>query len=538
MNATSTSGAARQFPRADNNSSYDASISRLPPHSLLAEESVLGAILIDNEAANVALETVRAEDFYRPAHAMIFKAIAHLVEKRAPIDVITLADTLKSFGALDEIGGFEYLARLSSSVPSASNVGYYTRIVQGLSLRRRVIHQASEIIDSAFSQEGEVEDFLDSVETKILGLSTAHRRSDIMPVGDIIQDSIRQIEKLLDRKELVTGTPTGFIDLDRMTAGMQPSDLVIVAARPSMGKTSFALGIGAHAALRANRAVAVFSLEMSKEQLVLRLLCSEAEVDNSKVRTGHLGPRDFPNLMTAAAEIAEAKIYIDDTPALTPTELRAKCRRLHRETPLSMIIVDYLQLMRSPAHAKAREQEISYISRSLKALAKELHVPVIALSQLNRSVESRTDKRPMMSDLRESGAIEQDADVIMFIYRDEVYNEDSTDKGTAEIIISKQRNGPTGMVKLAFCNSYTRFDNLAYDDELPNYIDTAQAGNNRPGATGYTQSSSKNSGHETSGDLQFGGKSSPRSGSTKSLPSDLYDTEPDVYLSEEEDPLF
>lgn len=502
-------------------SSYDTSISRVPPHSILAEESILGAILLDNEAFNVAIEIINADDFYRPAHAITFQAMVQLVDKRAPIDVITLADTLKSLKSLDEVGGFDYLARLSSSVPSSANVSYYARIVHSLSLRRRIIHEASEIIDEAFAQEGEIEEVLDGVEARILSLSNTHRHSEILPVGDIIQDSIRQIEKLLDRKELVTGTPSGFTDLDRLTAGMQPSDLIIIAARPSMGKTSFALGMGANAALRNNKGVAVFSLEMSREQLVLRLLCSLAEVDNSRVRTGHLGPKDFPNLIAAANEIAESQLYIDDTPALTPTELRAKCRRLHRTNPLGMIIVDYLQLMRSPAHAKAREQEIAYISRSLKGLAKELHVPIVALSQLNRSVEGRNDKRPMMSDLRESGAIEQDADVIMFIYRDEVYNEDSPDKGTAEIIISKQRNGPTGMIKLAFSASHTRFDNLAYDDELPDYLATT----NNFDHTKNDKSTNKMNFASTQIDNAL-------------VVNDLYTVDSDINLSDEEDPYF
>jgi replicative DNA helicase len=506
---------ARIFTSRDDQ--VDIRSPRTPPHSPIAEESVLGAVLLDNEAVNLAMEIVRPEDFYRPAHSAIFKAMVQLCEKRSPVDVVTLGDMLKSMSALDEVGGFEYIGRLAAAVPSAANVAYYAKIVQSLSMRRKVIHEASEIIEGAFSQEGEVEDFLDSVETRILGLSTSHRRSDIVPVGDLVQDSIRLIEKLLDKKELVTGVSTGFIDLDRMTAGMQASDLIIVAARPSMGKTAFALNLGAHAALRQNRAVAV------------------AEVDNSRVRTGHLGPRDFPNLMTAAAEISETKLYIDDTPALTPTELRAKCRRLHRETPLSLVIVDYLQLMRSPAHAKAREQEISYISRSLKALAKELQVPVVALSQLNRSVESRTDKRPLMSDLRESGAIEQDADIITFIYRDEVYNENSPDKGVAEIIISKQRNGPTGVVKLAFSPNFTRFDNLAYDDEIPGYIPPAENGFD---GNGFDHTSSSTN---TSNELRFDNRENSRSikGTFTPAPSqDLYDVEPDTFLSEDDDPLF
>jgi replicative DNA helicase len=329
-----------------------------------------------------------------------------------------------------------------------------------MALRRRAIHEASSIIQEAFNVGSEVDEFLDATEQKILSISDYRVRPAFYKVGDVVQDSIKLVEKLYDQKEPVTGVPTGLEKLDLKTAGFQPSDLIIIAARPSMGKTALALNIAQYVGTHRKKGVAVFSLEMSKEQLVLRLLCSEARVDNSKVRTGHLGERDFPRLVDAASRIAEAPVFIDDSPAITVTELRAKARRLNREHPLSLIVVDYLQLMRSPGYSHSREQEISDISRSLKALAKELSVPVIALSQLNRSVESRNDKRPVMSDLRESGAIEQDADIIMFIYRDEVYNQQSPDKGVAELIISKQRTGPTGTVRVAFSPEFTRFDSL------------------------------------------------------------------------------
>ncbi len=433
---------------------------RVSPHSLEAEESVLGAVLIDNDAINTAVERINSDDFYRAAHCVIFQAMLSLTDAREPVDVVTLSQKLRSLGKLDEAGGIEYLSRLASVVPSAANVGYYAKVVKETSLRRRIIHEASGIIEDAYKESASVETFLDTTEQRILNVSDYRISKSFYRVGELVQDSIKTVEQLYDRKEPITGAPTGFDRLDSMTAGFQPSDLIIIAARPSMGKTALSLSICNHIGIHRGLAAAFFSLEMSKEQIVLRMLCSEARVDNSKVRTGHLGERDFPKLVDAASRIAEAPIFIDDTPALTISELRAKARRLHRETPLSVLMVDYLQLMRSPAYANSREQEISDISRSLKALAKELRIPVIALSQLNRSVEARTDKRPVMSDLRESGAIEQDADVIMFIYRDEVYNPDTVDKGVAELLISKQRNGPTGTARVAFSSHLTRFDNL------------------------------------------------------------------------------
>lgn len=433
---------------------------RVPPHSVEAEESVLGGILLDNRAIDIALEKLRTEDFYRMEHQAIYAAMIALQEANQPIDVVALSQQLRTTGQLEKVGGLESLARLAATVPSSANVSYYAKIVKEMSLRRRVIHAASDMSRDAFDLQGSVEEFLDEVEQRILGVSDYRVAPSFFRIGDIVQSSIRQVEMLYDRKEPITGSPSGFARLDSLTAGFQPSDLIIIAARPSMGKTAFALSIAQHVALNEQNPSAFFSLEMSKEQIVMRLLCSVARVDSSRVRTGNLHEQDFPKLVEAASKIAEAPMFIDDSPAMTITEMRAKCRRLHRENPLSVIVVDYLQLMRSPVYSSSREQEISDISRSLKALAKELQVPVIALSQLNRSLESRTDKRPIMSDLRESGAIEQDADVIMFIYRDEVYNEESPDKGIAEILISKQRNGPTGIVRLAFLPEYTLFANL------------------------------------------------------------------------------
>jgi replicative DNA helicase len=437
---------------------------RVPPQAIEAEESVLGSILLDNQAINVCLERIRAEDFYKSAHQTIFEAMMVLSDKREPIDSITLGQQLRSMGQLDNVGGAATISYLASAVPNAANVGYYAKVIKEMSIRRRLIHESNDIINSAFELEGEIEEFLDSTEQKILGVSDFRTQSSFARVSDIVQDSIRLVEKLYDQKEPVTGVPSGLQKLDKLTAGFQPSDLIIVAARPAMGKTALTLGWSQYIGIYAKKPVAFFSLEMSKEQLVLRMLCSESRINNSSVRTGDLTDRDFARMVEGASRISESEIFIDDTPALTITELRAKARRLHRDHPLGIIIVDYLQLLRSPAYSHSREQEISDISRSLKALAKELHVPVIALSQLNRSVESRNDKRPMMSDLRESGAIEQDADIIMFIYRDEVYNKETQDKGVAEIIIAKQRTGPTGAVRVAFSGEFTRFDNLDESD--------------------------------------------------------------------------
>jgi len=437
---------------------------RVPPQALDAEESVLGSILLDNQAINVCLERIRAEDFYKAAHQTIFEAMATLSDKREPIDIVTLGQQLRAMGQLDAVGGVQTLSYLASAVPNSANVPYYVRAIKEMSIRRRLIHESGDIINGAFELEGDIEEFLDSTEQRILGVSDFRVSSSFHRVGDIVQDSIRIVEKLYDSKKSVTGVPSGLVKLDNMTAGFQASDLVIVAARPSMGKTALVLGWSQFVGIYNRKPVAFFSLEMSKEQLVLRMLCSESRINNSNVRTGNLSERDFARIVDGASRISEAEIFIDDTPAITITELRAKARRLHRDHQLGMIVVDYLQLLRSPAYSNSREQEISDISRSLKALAKELNVPVIALSQLNRSVESRNDKRPMMSDLRESGAIEQDADLIMFIYRDEVYNKETPDKGVAEIIIAKQRTGPTGAVRVAFSGEYTRFDNLEESD--------------------------------------------------------------------------
>lgn len=427
--------------------------------------SILGGVLLDNEAINRALEIIVADDLYRENHRKIFKAMIQLSERNEPCDLITLTNILKTRGELEEIGGGAYLVTLVDYVPTAANIAYYCKIVKEKAITRKLITAATDIVTRGYDDQMLVEELLDNAQKVIFEISENKLRPAFYPVSAILKDTIRNIEILYEKKEHVTGVPTGFIDLDEMTAGFQQGDLIIIAGRPSMGKTAFALNIAQYAAIHANplAPVAIFSLEMSKEQLVTRLLCSEARVDASRLRTGHLLDNDWHKLTRGASGLHESKIFIDDTPAITVLEMRAKCRRLKAEHDVGLIMVDYLQLMRGGANMESRQQEISEISRSLKALAKELSVPVVALSQLNRGLESRTDKRPMMSDLRESGAIEQDADVIMFVYRGEVYDKENEDlKGKAEIIIGKQRNGPIGKVDLVFRGEFTRFENASH----------------------------------------------------------------------------
>jgi replicative DNA helicase len=430
--------------------------------------SVLGGVLLENEALNKALEILRPEDFYREAHRKIFSALIDLSDKGEPADLVTLTAALQLKGDLEVVGGSAYLATLVDYVPTAANIVYYCRMVKDKAVSRRLIQVATEIATRGY-EGGDVEADLDWAEKSIFEIAGSKAKPSYFSTREIMKDTFKTIEKLYDRKELITGVATGFNDLDLMTAGLQGGDLVIIAARPSMGKTAFCLNIVEHAALHVAKPVPsiIFSLEMGKEQLVQRLLCSVSRVDASRLRTGHLGESDWPKLTNGAGLLSEAPIFIDDTPSISVLELRAKARRLKAEHDLGLVVVDYLQLMQG-RNAESRQQEISEISRSLKALAKELNVPVVALSQLNRSLESRTDKRPMMADLRESGALEQDADVIMFIYRDAVYCEackrrdNSCDKGhdmDAEIIIGKQRNGPIGSVHLTFRGEFTRFEN-------------------------------------------------------------------------------
>ncbi|MBN2645910.1 MAG: replicative DNA helicase [Desulfuromonadaceae bacterium] len=441
---------------------------RVPPQNLEAEMSVLGGILLENEALNRALELLVPADFYRPAHREIFKALIALSDRSEPADLVTLTAELKKRDQLEGVGGSVYLATLVDYVPTAANLAYYARLVKEKSVARHMIEVATEIASRGYEGK-EIEQTLDWAEKSIFEIAGMRSRPSYFSTREILQDTFAAIEKLYERKELVTGIPTGFTDLDTMTAGLQGGDLIIVAGRPSMGKTAFCVNVVEHATVHANEPVSavIFSLEMSKEQLVQRMLCSVSRVDASRLRTGHLGDSDWPKLTNGAGLLSEAQIFIDDTPAISVLELRAKARRLKAEYNLGLVVVDYLQLMQGH-NAENRQQEISEISRSLKALAKELNVPVIALSQLNRSLENRTDKRPIMADLRESGAIEQDADVIMFVYREAVYCEackrrdGSCDKGherDAEIVIGKQRNGPIGTVHLTFLGEYTRFEN-------------------------------------------------------------------------------
>lgn len=435
---------------------------RIPPQDLDAELAVLGGMLLDNDAVNKVIEILEARDFYRESHQEIFQAVLTLYQKNEPIDLITVANVLKATSRLDMVGGASYLASLADGMPTTANIAYHAKIVHQQAILRRLIAAANTIADMSFVQgEDSVDNLVDQAEQIIYDIAEQKSQQSFASMRDIVKASFKEIEEMYENKKPVSGLSTGFSDLDAMTSGMHPSDLVIIAGRPSMGKTAFALSVLAHSAIHEDEPVALFSLEMSKEQLVKRLLCSEAKVDASKLRGGYLAESDWPKLTRAAGLLSEAPIYIDDTPAISILEMRAKSRRLQREKGLKMVAVDYLQLMRGVGKIESREREISEISRGLKALAKELNVPVIALSQLNRGVESRQDKRPMMSDLRESGAIEQDADVIAFVYRDEMYNKESPDKGIAEIVIGKQRNGPTGTVRLAFLGDYTRFENLA-----------------------------------------------------------------------------
>jgi len=443
---------------------------RLPPQNLEAEMSVLGGVLLENEALHRALESLRPDDFYRDAHRKIFAALISLSERNEPADLVTLTSILKERNALEEIGGSAYLTTLVAYVPTAANIGYYCKLVKEASIARELIRVATEIAGRGF-EGGGMEAALDWAEHAIFEIATKKTRQAYYSTGEIVKDAIHAIERLYDRQESITGVPTGFDDLDKLTSGLQPSDLIIIAGRPSMGKTAFCLNLVEHAAVHSSKPTpaVIFSLEMSKEQLVQRLLCSVAHIDANRVRTGKLAHSEFPSLINAASEISAAPIYIDDTPAISILELRAKARRLKSEKDIGLIVVDYLQLMQGN-NTENRQQEISEISRSLKALAKELNVPVIALSQLNRSLESRTDKRPQLADLRESGAIEQDADVIMFLYREAVYcdacrkRDNSCDKGhakSAEVIVGKQRNGPLGMEQLTFFGEYMRFESQA-----------------------------------------------------------------------------
>jgi len=439
----------------------DLSNPKLPPQNLEAEQSVLGAVLLDNSAMAKAMEVLTEEDFYRTAHRKIFQAMLDLSEQGEVIDQITLTEHLKEGGQLEAIGGAAYLAELVQMVPSAANVKYHSKIVRDKALLRGLITASTDVITRGYEGQATVDELLDFAERSVFGLAQDRLGRTFAPLKAVIKESLELVDRLSKKKERVTGVPTGFEELDELTAGLQPSDLVVIAGRPSMGKTSLALGMAQHAAIRAGRVVGIFSLEMSNAQLVLRMLSSEACVDSHALRTGKLQKEDWWRLAEAAGRLENAPIYVDDSGSLTVQQMRGKARRLKAEHGLDLIIVDYLQLMQGRGDAESRQQEISDISRSLKALAKELDVPVLALSQLSRAVESRKPPIPMLADLRESGAIEQDADVVMFIYRDEVYEPETEKKGIADVLVRKHRNGPTGDRQLVFLDKYAKFENLA-----------------------------------------------------------------------------
>ena len=437
---------------------------RVPPHSIDAEQAVLGGLMLDEHAWERIADKLGEEDFYRKDHRLIFRAIGDLASKNQPCDAVTLGEWFESSGLADEVGGVAYVIQLANATPSAANILAYAGIVREKSVLRQLIEAGTQIVGDGFQPEGrKSEEILAEAEQRVFHIAEtgARGKKSYVEMRAAVHEAFQILSRRYESKDAVTGLATGFADLDEMTAGLQPSDLIIVAARPSMGKTALAVNMAEHAALKSRKAVAIFSMEMSASQLAFRLISSLGRIDQQHLRNGDLAEEDWPRVTSAITLLSETKILIDDTPALSPSELRARARRMKRQYDLGLIVVDYLQLMAVPGNKENRATEISEITRSLKALAKELNIPVIALSQLNRSLEQRTDKRPVMADLRESGAIEQDADVILFIYRDEYYDKESADKGLAEIIIGKQRNGPTGTVKLTFLGRYTRFENTA-----------------------------------------------------------------------------
>ncbi len=433
---------------------------RVPPQNLEAEQAVLGAVLLQSEALISVMERIDTEDFYDKSHQLIYEAMVNLGEENQPIDLITLTSLLQDRGQLEDIGGVSYLAKLANAVPTAANVDYYAQIIEEKSMLRRLIRTATQIVSEGYTGGEDVGSMLGDAERKILEISNRRSGSGFIAIRDVLMEVFERVETLSENSGNTTGIPTGFIDLDKMTAGFQRSDLIIVAARPSVGKTAFALNIAQNVAVRAKETVAIFSLEMSAAQLVQRMICAEANLDASVMRTGEFKEEDWMKLTMGIASLSESDIYIDDTPGITVSEIRAKCRRLKKEKGLGMIVIDYLQLISGRGKAgENRQQEVSEISRTLKQIARELHVPVIALSQLSRGVEQRQDKRPMMSDLRESGSIEQDADIVSFLYRDDYYNQDTEKKNIIEIIIAKQRNGPVGTVELVFLKNFNKFVN-------------------------------------------------------------------------------
>ena len=441
----------------------DPFLYHVPPQSLEAEESILSAILVDNDTLPEILEILAPKDFYRSSHQKTFTAMTELFSRNEPVDLVTLTNILRERGWLEEIGGATYLANLVDTVPLAVNAQHYAKIVHDKACLRQLIEKSNAIAKRCFEDRGDVENVIDYAESSIFEISENKIKPSFYPIGKIIELNIDALEERQGNKALVTGVATGFTKLDELTAGLQKSDLIILAGRPGMGKTAFALNIAKNSAVDANIPVAIFSLEMSKEQLSFRMLSSEARIDSSRLRRGFITQDDWIKITDAAGFLSQAPIFIDDSPNITVLEIRAKSRRLKMENDIGLIIIDYLQLMKGRISAERRDLEISEISRSLKALAKELDIPVLALSQLNRKLEERSDKRPQLADLRESGALEQDADVVAFIYRDELYNKDENNpnKGKAEIILAKQRNGPTGAAILTFLDTYTRFENYS-----------------------------------------------------------------------------
>ena len=436
-------------------------LGRIPPHDIEAEQAIIGSMLTDKDAVIAAIEILREQDFYREDNRIIYSAILNLYNRSEPIDIITLKAELKSMGKLEAVGGLEYIVQLPDRVPTTSNVEQYIKIVEEKSMLRALIKTADELITLGYDPTQEVEQVIDTAEKKIFEVMQKKNQKGYSSMKDILIDTFTQLEQLYNQKEMITGVPTGFADLDYRTSGLHNSDLILVAARPAMGKSAFALNIATHAAVRGKVPVAIFSLEMSKEQMANRILCSEAMVDSAKVRTGKIDDEEWGKLAAASGELSEAGIYIDDTPGISVMEIRAKCRKMKLEKNIGLVVIDYSQLVQgSNRKGGSREQEIAEISRSLKILAKEINVPVIALSQLSRAPEQRVDHRPMLSDLRESGSIEQDADIVMFLYRDDYYNEDTDKKNIAEVIIAKHRSGATGTVELLWLGNYTKFANI------------------------------------------------------------------------------
>ena len=436
-------------------------LGKIPPNDVEAEQAVIGSMLTDKEAVSAAIEVLKPEDFYREDNRIIFEAILSLYGRSEPIDIITIKSELSSMGKFEAVGGLEYIAELPDKVPTTANVEQYIKIVEEKSVLRNLIKTANEIITLGYDQTQEVDSIIDGAEKKIFEVMQKKNQKGYTPIKDILVETFTELEQLYNQKQRITGIPTGFSDLDFRTSGLHNSDLILVAARPAMGKSAFALNIATNAAVRAKVPVAIFSLEMSKEQMTSRILCSEAMVDSNKVRTGKIDDEEWGKLAAASGELSEANIYIDDTPGISIMEIRAKCRKMKIEKNIGLVVIDYLQLVQgSGKRGSSREQEIAEISRSLKILAKEINVPVIALSQLSRAPEQRPDHRPMLSDLRESGSIEQDADIVMFLYRDDYYNEDSEKKNIAEVILAKHRAGSTGTVELLWLGNYTKFANI------------------------------------------------------------------------------